>query len=447
MRILYDYHVCICLYINSLWLLIWTANNVGVTLLNKAAFSTVDFHYPFFLSAIHMAICMLGARFTFYLLDHAKLRRSKHLHAHQSYHENNNDSNDNNNNNHNIIPIQSPATIEQILGTGITRLPLDPTGQRLILIFSIIFSLNIAIGNVSLKHVSVNFNQVMRSLVPAITIAMGICLGKPASRRRIIAVVPIIVGVAMACFGDMSYTTRGFVTTVFCILLAAFKVVASGELLTGKVQLHPVDLLAHMAPLSLIQCMAMALINGEIHNMFERWSNVPWWTPDAIYPTFVVFMSGILSFTLNISSLQANKLTSPLTLCIAANVKQVVMIAVSTIVFGTEISPLNGSGIIVVLLGSARYSYISVVEKNQQQSQQQPSSQMTKLLSEPTTSNDNETNNNNNSSFVKQPLQHRRSINPTAATSNTLTGLGKEDSSNNGEEMVSLLSPRHGDKV
>jgi Triose-phosphate Transporter family len=279
----------------------------------------------------------------------------------------------------------------------IPRKVLDAAGRRRILAFSVLFSLNIAIGNVSLQHVSVNFNQVMRSLVPAITILLAYGVGKPVSRQKWQAVVPIVVGVAMSCFGDMSFTATGFLVTVGCIVLAALKVVASGELLTGAtLSLHPVDLLSHMAPLALVQCLGAAFAVGEVARIRARWSTElsPWANP---YPLLVVACSGLLSFSLNLCSLQANKVTSPLTLCIAANVKQVLMskcvsraswtvakpyigvsalqclifclvlcfaVATSTLLFGTVISPLNGAGILVVLVASAWYSYISVVEEN-----------------------------------------------------------------------------------
>lgn len=336
----------------TFWLLVWTANNIGVTLLNKAAFAKVDFHYPYFLSFVHMVCNSIGSQLVFWSIRRDNLR----LKAAQS--------DDDGTSNPKQVGI-----FQRLLG-NITRKELDAKGKRNILAFSVIFSLNIAIGNVSLRHVSVNFNQVMRSLVPALTIAMGMILGKPVSAQRRNSVIPVIIGVAMACFGDMSYTGLGFFYTICCITLAALKVVAAGEMLTGPAKLHPVDLLGHMAPLALVQCLVLSLLNGEVTDIFARYNaslvtKEQYTAYEYYYPAMVVLASGLLSFSLNICSLQANKVTSPLTLCIAANVKQVLMIAISTVLFSTVITFLNGAGIVVVLGGSALYSYVSVMEKVQ----------------------------------------------------------------------------------
>lgn len=119
---------------------------MGVTLLNKAAFATVDFHYPFFLSFVHMVCNSLGSQMVFISLREDKTSGNT-------------------------------GVFQRLLGK-VERKSLSRDGKRSIIGFSFIFSLNIAIGNVSLRHVSVNFNQVMRSLVPAVTIVMGFLIGK-----------------------------------------------------------------------------------------------------------------------------------------------------------------------------------------------------------------------------------------------------------------------------
>lgn len=290
----------------SVWLAIWLLNNVAVTLLNKAAFSSVHFNYPMTLSLVHMFCSGLGCKI-FYTRQSTKI--------------------------------------------------LSWEAKKQILIFSVLFTLNIVVGNMSLKFVSVNFNQVMRSLVPGLTLLAGLWQGKSFTLRRALSVLPIILGVAMACFGDMSYTAVGFLVTVACIVLAAAKVVCGGEMLRGEAQLQPMELLNWMAPLAAAQCFVLALAMGEMTAIYQTWPQV-----NTREVWFMVFGSGAASFTLNVSSLIANKMTSPLTLCIAANVKQVLMIVVSTIVFRTEVNLLNGLGILLVLAASANYSFITLNE-------------------------------------------------------------------------------------
>lgn len=145
-------------------------------------------------------------------------------------------------------------------------------------------------------------------------------------------------------------------------LLAAIKVVASGEILLNKnIKLHPVDLLNRMAPLAFLQCAVLAVCTGELQSICLRWNRDfnPFVTA---LPTIIVAVSGVLAFTLNVTALQAYRVTSPLTCCIVAAVKQVLTILIGTMLFRTQVTLLNALGIAVVLIASTAYSYIAVIE-------------------------------------------------------------------------------------
>jgi drug/metabolite transporter (DMT)-like permease len=321
-----------------------TINNIGVTLINKAAFAMVHFPYPYMLTVIHMLINWMACEYIFYTIGHSHnsnniwiqlLGNSDDLHA--------------------------PTKLSSSTQLSAQQQPIWVIG-----VYSVIFSLNIAIGNVSLQHVSVNFNQVMRSLVPVITLwCSWYCLNqRNISVQRRMAIWPVVVGVAMAAIGDrMSVTTIGFIYTFLCVVLAAVKVVSSSEILSGSLKMHPLRLLQRMAPLAFIQCLLLSIWTGEFAIIRQRWyiDLDPFSTGNWI-PIAVLFISGILAFSLNICALQAYKVTSPITCCIAAAVKQVLMVVLGTYMFHTKITPLNGFGIVVVLIGSTYYSYISITE-------------------------------------------------------------------------------------
>ncbi|CCI39582.1 unnamed protein product [Albugo candida] len=288
------------------WLGMWFMQNVGVTFWNKKALTAI--RLPVTLTFVHMICNSIGA-FIF-------------IHVYR----------------------------------GIHRKPLKRSQQWLMLNFSLIFVSNIIFGNWSLGLVSISFNQIMRALVPSVVVGLSIViLGKTYSYKRKAALLPVACGVYLACTGDNSCTFLGFLITLAAVLFAGLKAVLSSKFLTGDLKLHPVDLILHQAPLSALWCLLAIQLTEEKNVLYERRHELP-----ALSVWYII--TGIISFLLNITSFYANQVTSPVTLCVCGNVKQVFVITLSLILSNEPISIRKMIGIGIVTLGGAMYAYISAKE-------------------------------------------------------------------------------------
>lgn len=69
----------------------------------------------------------------------------------------------------------------------------------------------------------------------------------------------------------MTYTPVGAFYTFLCVILAALKAVMSGEILSGELRLHPMDLLLKMCPLALLQTCIMSFLAGEFQEIYSRY--------------------------------------------------------------------------------------------------------------------------------------------------------------------------------
>ncbi|CAH0491630.1 unnamed protein product [Peronospora farinosa] len=196
----------------------------------------------------------------------------------------------------------------------------------------------------------------MRALVPAVVIVLSmLILGKRYSLKRKLALIPVAFGVYLACTGDNSCTVLGFIITVVAVLFAGLKAVLSNKFLSGDLKLHPVDLILHQAPLSACWCLVTMFLTGEVNTLLNKWEAVP-------SASFWFLLTGIISFMLNITSFMANKVTSPVTLCVCGNMKQVVVIVMSILINNDVITVQKAIGIVVVSIGGATYAYISTRE-------------------------------------------------------------------------------------
>lgn len=73
--------------------------------------------------------------------------------------------------------------------------------------------------------VSIPFHQVVRATTPLVTTAIyRVFYFRTYSTPTYLSLLPIILGVGFATYGDYSYTTAGFLMTFLGVILGAIKV-------------------------------------------------------------------------------------------------------------------------------------------------------------------------------------------------------------------------------
>jgi len=200
-------------------------------------------------------------------------------------------------------------------------------------------------------------------MTPLFTIVLStIFLHKRHSKSTYFSLIPVVIGVVFATYGDYYFTTWGLILTLFGTLLAALKGIITNRIQVGRLKLHPLDLLIRMSPLAFMQCVLWAWYSGELDRV--RIYGV---TEMTRQKAFALMMNGLIAFGLNIVSFTANKKTSALTMTVAANVKQVLTVILAVIIFNLTINPTNLFGITLTLAGGAWYAKVELQEKSSSQ--------------------------------------------------------------------------------
>lgn len=265
---------------------------------------------------------------------------------------------------------------------------LSTSDTMALVMFSVLYSMNIAISNVSLNLVTVPFHQVVRAATPIFTIILSSTMfGSKFTARKVLTLIPVILGVGLATYGDYYFTVWGLILTLLGTFLAALKtiytnvlqsrslptttlsnskpksILATLHLIPPRLAMHPLDLLTRMGPLAFIQCMFCAWIGGELKSVRD-WSahEMTWFSAGGL------LMNGCIAFGLNIVSFTANKKAGALSMTVAANIKQVLTILFAVFMFDLNITNMNTVGILFTLVGGGWYGYVDYREKRKRAS-------------------------------------------------------------------------------
>ncbi|EGG12339.1 uncharacterized protein MELLADRAFT_41728 [Melampsora larici-populina 98AG31] len=293
---------------STAWLIYYFAFNLGLTIYNKRVL--LGFPFPWTLTGIHALASTVGSQFALNrgLFKSARLNRRE---------------------------------------------------SGILVAFSVLYTVNIAVSNLSLHLVTVPFHQVVRATTPLFTIILSIFyFHKSYPLQTYLSLFIVVAGVGFSTYGDYGWTTWGLILTLLGTILASFKTVITNLIQVGKLKLNPLDLLLRMSPLAFIQCVVWSYWTGEMDRVREFGAN----QMDR-KKALALVINGLIAFGLNVVSFTANKKTSALTMTVAANVKQVLTIVLAIFIFNLVITPTNLFGITLTLIGGAYYAKVELDRK------------------------------------------------------------------------------------
>ncbi|KAL1747099.1 triose-phosphate transporter family-domain-containing protein [Schizophyllum fasciatum] len=242
-----------------------------------------------------------------------------------------------------------------------------------VLLFSMLYSINIVVSNASLGLVTVPVHQVIRAATPIFTMMFSsLLLSRHPTRGKVLSLIPVMAGVGIATYGDYYFTAYGFFLTTLGTILAALKTVFTNVLHfpTPTLSLNPMALLYTLSPLALVQCLFLSWATGEwaqvvasIGAKYGFREAAPGTSAAEVTGLGGLALNGTIAFLLNVVSFNTNKRVGAVGMSVAANVKQALTIVLSVVIFHLVITPLNGLGILLTVVGGGVYAWVELEEK------------------------------------------------------------------------------------
>ncbi|KAH7346741.1 triose-phosphate transporter family-domain-containing protein [Rhexocercosporidium sp. MPI-PUGE-AT-0058] len=288
----------------AVYVAVWISLSSSVILFNKWILSTLGFKYPILLTSWHLIFATIMTQImarTTTLLDGRK-------------------------------------TVKM---TGRVYL-------RAIVPIGVFFSLSLICGNLTYLYLSVSFIQMLKAFTPVAVLVAGWVLQiHPVDLKKLGNVSFIVIGVALASFGEIDFVLTGFLYQVGGIAFEAVRICMVERLLNGaEFKMDPLVSLYYFAPVCGIMNFTIALFL-EIPNvqMTEIYAVGLW--------TFLA--NACCAFFLNMSVVFLIGKTSGLVLTLCGVLKDILLVAASMLIWGAKVSSLQAFGYTIALCGMVYY--------------------------------------------------------------------------------------------
>ncbi|CAI5477886.1 unnamed protein product [Closterium sp. Yama58-4] len=239
---------------------------------------------------------------------------------------------------------------------------------------AVVTCFNVVLGQLSLRYVPLPALLSTKALSPGLTVAIqALALQADYDWRLCLSLLPVMAGAMLAYAPSVHFALPTFLSALCCVVLGCATVICAEVLLKGKqYSLDSLNALYQLVPYS-------ALILAPPAAVLEGWQLWGWFVAQANpWPAVIaILISGCFAFCLNFSLFYTIQKTSALTFNVAGNLKLVITLVFSWLLFRTPMAPISLLGCLLELVGVVCYGWaIFSLRKRQVEIMRSPSAQV-----------------------------------------------------------------------
>ncbi|TYZ62360.1 hypothetical protein PybrP1_001859 [[Pythium] brassicae (nom. inval.)] len=235
-------------------------------------------------------------------------------------------------------------------------------GLKDMIVLGAVRILTVLLGLTALKYIAVSFTQTIKSSAPFFTVILTyLLLGQRTGWRVNVSLLPIVTGLVCCSMSDSSFHIIGFTAALLSNCVDCIQNVLTKKLLNRSYTVSQLQL--YTSVIAVAMQLAFILYNWAA---FPAYHGTHTWHGDRS-PVFVLALlvcDGLGFYFQSAFAYVLMSLVSPVTHSVANCAKRALLIMLSIFRFGDIVTPLNWSGMVLVIFGVYFFTMASRLERD-----------------------------------------------------------------------------------
>ncbi|RKF53104.1 putative transporter C22E12.01 [Golovinomyces cichoracearum] len=342
--------------VNGILIFLWYTFSLFLSIYNKWMFDPkrLNFHFPLFTTSFHMLVQFFLSFLVLFLIP-----RFRPLHDLKSISHSPSTQATNS-----VETIQeNEGKTKSIMTLKFYLTHIAPCG--------IAMGLDIGLGNMSLKFISLTFYTMCKSSSLAFILFFAFLFRlEPPSIRLVLIIAVMTLGVLMMVAGEAKFSPIGFILVITAAFFSGFRWGLTQILLLRNPETsNPFSSIFFLAPVMFLGLFILAIPIEEISSLIAG-LRILTETYGPITGPLLLLFPGTIAFCMTASEFALLKRTSVVTLSIAGIFKEIVTITSAGLVLKDKLTPINICGLVVTMIAIISYNLIKI-QKIHQTSQEE----------------------------------------------------------------------------